>query len=114
LIPIISNNSRFTDSKFSVTPSTSHLKVIGNSLQRYTITKSETEYPAYLCGILGQWDILLLNLTSIGFMNFFRCQQSKMKHLKIICEADAGPTDFHWFHKFFRCFIIEFFFFYKC
>ena len=28
---------------------------------------------AYLWGILGQWDILLLNLTSIGFTNFFRC-----------------------------------------
>ena len=27
----------------------------------------------YLWGILGQWDILLLNLTSIGFTNFFRC-----------------------------------------
>ena len=26
---------------------------------------------SYLCGILGQWDILLLNLTSIGFTNFF-------------------------------------------
>ena len=28
---------------------------------------------SYLWGILGQWDILLLNLTSIGFTNFFRC-----------------------------------------
>ena len=28
---------------------------------------------AYLRGISGQWDILLLNLTSIGFTNFFRC-----------------------------------------
>ena len=26
--------------------------------------------PAYLRGILGQWDILLLNLTCIGFTNF--------------------------------------------
>ena len=26
---------------------------------------------AYLWGILGQWYILLLNLTSIGFPNFF-------------------------------------------
>ena len=26
---------------------------------------------SYLWGILGQWDILLLNLTSIGFTNFF-------------------------------------------
>ena len=25
---------------------------------------------AYLGEILGQWDFLLLNLTSIGFMNF--------------------------------------------
>ena len=25
---------------------------------------------AYLCRILGQWDILLLNFTSIGFTNF--------------------------------------------
>ena len=29
--------------------------------------------PAYLWGILGQWDILLFNLTSIGFTIFFRC-----------------------------------------
>ena len=29
--------------------------------------------PAYLWGILGQWDILILNLTFIGFTNFFRC-----------------------------------------
>ena len=28
---------------------------------------------AYLWGILGQWDILLLNLTSTDFTNFFRC-----------------------------------------
>ena len=27
-------------------------------------------YISYLCRILGQWDILLLNFTSIGFMNF--------------------------------------------
>ena len=26
--------------------------------------------PAYLWGILGQWDILLFNLTSIGFTIF--------------------------------------------
>ena len=25
---------------------------------------------SYLCRILGQWDILLLNFTSIGFTNF--------------------------------------------
>ena len=30
-------------------------------------------YVSYLRGILGQWDILLLNLTSTGFMRFFRC-----------------------------------------
>ena len=29
--------------------------------------------PTYLRGISGQWDILLLNLTSIGFTIFFRC-----------------------------------------
>ena len=34
---------------------------------------SFAQYESYLCGILGQWDILLLNLTSIGFTNFFRC-----------------------------------------
>ena len=28
---------------------------------------------SYLGGISGQWDILLLNLTSIGFTIFFRC-----------------------------------------
>ena len=28
---------------------------------------------AYLWGILGQWDILPLSLTSIGFTNCFRC-----------------------------------------
>ena len=28
---------------------------------------------SYLWGILGQWDFLLLNLTSIGFTDFFRC-----------------------------------------
>ena len=28
---------------------------------------------SYLWGILGQWDILLLNLTSIVFTHFFRC-----------------------------------------
>ena len=28
---------------------------------------------AYLRRILGQWGILLLNLTSVGFTNFFRC-----------------------------------------
>ena len=68
---------------------------------------------SYLWGILGQWDFLLLNLTSIGFTDFFRCLifglsflqmlillQSKMRHLKKICETDAGPIDFHWFHKF--------------
>ena len=30
-------------------------------------------YLSYLCAILGQWDILLLTLTSNGFTNFFRC-----------------------------------------
>ena len=30
-------------------------------------------YFSYLWGILGQWDILLLNLTFIGFTIFFRC-----------------------------------------
>ena len=38
------------------------------------ITLGCPELPTYLWGILGQWDILLLNLTSIGFTNFFlRC-----------------------------------------
>ena len=34
-----------------------------------------------------------------------------MRHLKKICGTDAGPIDFHWFHKFFRRLIFEFFFF---
>ena len=41
-----------------------------------TIDVIQLDFPAlktYLWGILGQWDILLLNLTSIGFTNFFGC-----------------------------------------
>ena len=51
----------------------------------------------------GQWDILLLNLTSIGFTNFFRCfifdfffftnadvVTIKDETLKKIRETDAG------------------------
>ena len=34
-----------------------------------TVPQTGAQTP-YLCGNLGQWDILLLNLTSIDFMNF--------------------------------------------
>ena len=34
-----------------------------------------------------------------------------MRHLKKIGETDAGLNDFPWFHNFFRCLILEFFFF---
>ena len=53
---------------------------------------------------------MLLNLTSIGFTNLFRCliidlffftnADSKMRYLKKICETNAGSIDFHWFHEF--------------
>ena len=36
------------------------------------------EFASYLCGNLGQWDILLLNFTSIGFRNFM-CKKEKLK-----------------------------------
>ena len=72
-------------------------------------------------GILGQWDILLLNLIYIGFTNFFRCLIFDLSFFtnadvvtikdEKICKTDAGPIDFHWFCEFFRCFIYEFFFF---
>ena len=56
----------------------------------------------YLCKILGQWDIFLLNLTFIGFMNsiytFFVCynicicKKGKVKEdaYKKICETNGG------------------------
>ena len=34
-----------------------------------------------------------------------------MIHLKKILETDAGSIDLHWFHEFFRCLIVEFFFY---
>ena len=47
---------------------------VGPDGKTYTYSVEVEEVrPAYLWGILGQWDILLLNLTSIGFTNFFRC-----------------------------------------
>ena len=60
--------------------------------------------------MLGQWDILLLNLTSFA-NQILMWEQSKMTHLKKNRETNAGPIDFHWFHDFFRCLIFEFFFF---
>ena len=58
----------------------------------------------------------LLDLTSIGFKNFldilslsFSFLQLKMRHLKKICETNAGPIDIHWFHEF--CLIFDLFFF---
>ena len=67
---------------------------------------------SYMWRIVGQWDILLLNLTFIGFTNFFRCLifdlsfltkadvvTIKDETLKKICEAYVGPFDFHWFQK---------------
>ena len=63
---------------------------------------------------LGQWDILLLNLTSIGFTNFCRCLIIDLSFFTIadvvtiedetskkIRETDAGSIDFHCFHDFF-------------
>ena len=76
---------------------------------------------SYLWGILGQWDILLLNLTSIDFTIFLddlsltfpfftnadvvtiKDETSKKNR-----ETDAGPIDFHTFHEFLS------FSFYKC
>ena len=47
---------------------------VGPDGKTYTYSVEVEEVrPAYLWGILGQWDILLLNLTSIGFTIFFRC-----------------------------------------
>ena len=79
----------------------------------YTAFSMEVTQQTCLCGILGQWDILLLNLTSIGFTNFFRCLifdlsfftnadfvTIKDETLKKIRETDAGSIDFHWFHEF--------------
>ena len=76
-------------------------------------------------GILGQWDILLLDLTSIGFTNLFRyfifnlplftnadVVTIKDKTLKEIRETNAGPIDFHWLQDSFRCLINEFFCFF--
>ena len=79
----------------------------------------------YLWGILGHWDILLLNLTSIGFTNFFRCQ---IFDLSFFTNADVAtikdetskdnlwnPCRSYWLPSvvriFFRCLIYEFFFF---
>ena len=44
-----------------------NLVMISSLASKWQVLKS------YLWGILGQWDILLLNFTSIGFTNFFRC-----------------------------------------
>ena len=56
--------------------------------------------------ILGQWDIMLLIFTSIGFTNFldvsslsFSFLQLKMRHLKKIRETNAGTIDFYWSHE---------------
>ena len=47
---------------------------VGPDGKTYTYSVEVEEVrPAYLWGILGQWDILLLNLTSIGFKIFIRC-----------------------------------------
>ena len=51
---------------------------------------------SYLWEILGQWDILLLNLTSIDFLDvsslsfFTSADVLKMRHLKKIRETNGG------------------------
>ena len=44
-----------------------NLKLWANDIR---VIKSQRKLDPYLYGTLGQWDILLLNLTSIGFTNF--------------------------------------------
>ena len=54
---------------------------------------------SHLWGILGQWDILFLNFTSIGFTNlaliattsaFVKKKRSMMRHLKKNRETNGG------------------------
>ena len=47
---------------------------------------------SYLGGISGQWDILLLNLTSIGFTIFFRCLFF-FTNSDVVTIKDEGETN---------------------
>ena len=60
---------------------------VGPDGKTYTYSVEVEEVrPAYLWGILGQWDILLLNLTSTGFTNFFK---SLIFDLSFFTNADV-------------------------
>ena len=78
---------------------------------------------SYLWGILGQWDFLLLNLTSIGFTDFFRCLIPFLfTNADIVTIKDETSKENLWnrcrsywlplvSQICFRCLIFEFFFF---
>ena len=63
--------------------------------------------PAYLCRILGQWNILLLNLTSIvswilfivSSFSFVKKKNLKDDTSKRICETNGNEWDLHRFHE---------------
>ena len=81
---------------------------------------------SYLWGILGQWDTLLLNLTSIGFTNFFRCLIFDLSFFKCWCYNNQrwdilgnlwNRCRFYWLplvSRFFYMFHLWVTLFYKC
>ena len=71
-----------------------HLSVL-NVIWKYN-KNNYLGFQANLWGIFGQWDILLLNLTSIGFTIFFRCL---IFEFSFFSNADVSS---YWFHDFLK------------